>query len=500
MPRIASPINSRAGYNAETGFRYRPGVIDDTSPGDIGPLARLGPVALALWLQSATHALAAELAEEGIPALILKGPDLQARLYGTPATYASGDVDILIHARDRARTIEFLQEGGWTFEPANGLFWRLSRAASFRRESVCLDLHWGLHAAHLPSSTLRAIERELWRGAAMGPAGLYEPRAEALMVYLAVHAAGHNYERLAWLDNPRRAAELVEDWPEVDRIAREARVTRLVHDVLGEGVPETGRSLLDGSVGAGIWWSTWFLRGHFLSAESRASLKELAWRVSNRSATQGMHHKTFAGLRLEVYPGVFEPRHVSEEVLQLALDNLPSDRRACLVDVGTGTGAIALAAAKARPDALIVGIDVSPRAVACARANARRLGIENARFVRGSLLDPLPEQAKGRVDVIAANLPYVPATYARGTDWEAPLSTVEGSGIDGLNLLREFVDQGGPWLRSGGWLVTQVIDWQWDILRDELAELGFTKCIEPPVRRPRHAVAGAVSKELQRAS
>lgn len=227
--------------------------------------------ARALRAQAGSREAAVTLRSVGVPVLVLKGPDLQERLYGTPAAYASGDVDLLVPRRLAGRARRVLVEDGWTFEPENGVLWRLSRAASFLRDDLVLDLHWGLHASHLPAWSLRSLERRLWEGATTGPSGMLEPDAESLLVYLAVHAAGHSFERPEWGEIVHRAAALVSDRDEVQRIARRARVERAVRAALSDHA-EPDR-LLDGSWGRLVSGSAWLARGHFFPQSVRTPIR-----------------------------------------------------------------------------------------------------------------------------------------------------------------------------------------------------------------------------------
>src|SRR6266487_3904654 len=111
---------------------------------ETGKYPQLGSVALALWAQAQGRALARELTSAGIPVLMLKGPELQARLYGTPAAYQSGDVDVLVprERADRARRV--LEAHGWAFARENGVLWRVADQATYARDGFWLDLHLGL--------------------------------------------------------------------------------------------------------------------------------------------------------------------------------------------------------------------------------------------------------------------------------------------------------------------------------------------------------------------
>ena len=215
------------------------------TPG-IEPPAGLENVAVALWGQHQGRRAAAELRSAGVRVLLLKGPDLQVRLYGTPARYPSGDVDVLV-PRSQGRLARLaLIENGWRFDPSNGALWRLSRAATFEREGFFLDLHWGLHAAHLPGVAFRRLERALWEGARDGVGEWFEPDDVSLAVYLGVHAAGHAFERPEWTENARAAAESVGAPAKVRAVARSVGVESAVRAALGE--PKTGARvrILDG--------------------------------------------------------------------------------------------------------------------------------------------------------------------------------------------------------------------------------------------------------------
>lgn len=122
-----------------------------------------------------------------------------------------------------------------------------------------------------------------------------------------------------------------------------------------------------------------------------------------------MNEVTFNGLSLETRPGrVMTPRPASEQLVAAALERIgPGPAR--VVDVGTGTGAVAIAVAEAAPNARVFATDTSPWAVELARANARRHGVaDRVTVYRGDLLDPVP----GPIDVVVANLPYLPAAHA----------------------------------------------------------------------------------------
>ena len=159
----------------------------------------------------------------------------------------------------------------------------------------------------------------------------------------------------------------------------------------------------------------------------------------------------FAGLELLMAPGVvMTPRPASAALVSCALEHV-GDREAVVADVGTGSGAIAIAVARSAPNATVWATDVSAAAVALARRNAARNGAD-VRVRRGDLLDPVP----GPIDVVLANLPYLP--YAErplhpDLDGE-PRGAVYSPG-DGLGPYRRLLAAARKRLAPGGLLALQ---------------------------------------------
>jgi release factor glutamine methyltransferase len=143
--------------------------------------------------------------------------------------------------------------------------------------------------------------------------------------------------------------------------------------------------------------------------------------------------KGFRWLELAVDARVLVPRPETEGLVEACVELLPQGAR--VVDVGTGSGAVALALASERPDLSVVAVDVSDAALAVARANARRLGLA-VTFASGDLLD----EAEGPIDAVVSNPPYVadgdvlPPDVA---DWEPSLAL--RAGRDGLDVIRRLV-------------------------------------------------------------
>jgi release factor glutamine methyltransferase len=386
-----------------------------------------------------------------------------------------------------------LRDRGWVFESGNGFLWRLSAAASFEREGFRVDLHWGLHAAHLPAWPLRALERALWERATPGESGMLEPDPESLLVFLAVHAAGHRFERPEWVDSVVACERLVRDWDRVWRVAGGARVESAVWRALAGGA-RPGAPLLDGIAGRALWTASWLGRGHFIPRSWRERLGEAVERNREGLAFRRVGGSThaFAGMDLRVDRRVFPPKKVTEGLVELALKTLQGHPAPVVVEVGTGSGAVALALARARPEARVYASDISPRAVACARRNGRDLGLERVRFARGSLLEPFPASLLGSTSAVVSNVPYVPSLVAaRVGDWGAPLATVVGPDADGLGLLRQLALDARRFLEPGGWFVFQHIRWQWEVIARDLAELGYRLPIPAQDQPLHHAAVGA---------
>ena len=156
----------------------------------------------------------------------------------------------------------------------------------------------------------------------------------------------------------------------------------------------------------------------------------------------------FYGLELAVGPGVLVPRPETEVVVDVVLELMPDDAPV-VVDVGTGSGAIALSIAAMRPDAFVVGTDTSDVALGYARRNGH-----GVRWVRGDLLRPLA--ARGAVDLIVSNPPYVAIGERVSADVAAEPPDALYAGPTGDEVLLRLVRDAPSVLASGGSLVLEV--------------------------------------------
>jgi release factor glutamine methyltransferase len=181
----------------------------------------------------------------------------------------------------------------------------------------------------------------------------------------------------------------------------------------------------------------------------------------------------FGGIPLRVPRGVFVPAATTEHLLHAAIHAASAFTRPTIVDVGTGCGAVALAAANALPRASVIATDVSKLALRAARANRTRLRLRNVRLVYGSLLTPLPRRLKGKVAVVVGNVPYIPPPLADAVERAFPEGSAIGRGTDGLDLVRELAREARKFLMPGGSLVLQLADFQWAGFGAELLVLGY---------------------------
>lgn len=203
--------------------------------------------------------------------------------------------------------------------------------------------------------------------------------------------------------------------------------------------------------------------------------------VGRRSDREPLEYLTgevrVLGLDLEVHPGVFIPRVHSEAMVDVALEGV-STASPTVVDLCTGTGAIALAVASRFPEAHVLGVDVSESAVICAQANADRLdGIdfERVAFRQADIsTDSFAEHLAGVTDLVTANPPYVPTDLHMPSEWSVyqPGEALY-SGSDGLDATRMAVRAAERLLRPGGLFALEHYDAALDAIVAILADAGF---------------------------
>ena len=172
----------------------------------------------------------------------------------------------------------------------------------------------------------------------------------------------------------------------------------------------------------------------------------LARRGRHEPVAYILGEKEFFGLRFTVNRNVLILRPETETLVEEVIRKV-GKKKVTIIDVGTGSGAIAVALAKNLPNARIVATDISSKALTIARANARRHGVSNRiRFVRANLLPKLLHAARSTLhaDIVVANLPYLPTAVWKKTTPEIrryePRTALDG-GRDGLDLYRKLLDQ-----------------------------------------------------------
>jgi release factor glutamine methyltransferase len=184
--------------------------------------------------------------------------------------------------------------------------------------------------------------------------------------------------------------------------------------------------------------------------------------------------REFWSLPLTVTGDVLVPRPETELVVERALEHLPADGQARILDLATGSGAIALAIARERPRCRVLGTDLSAAATVLAAANARRLGLENVRFAAGDWYDATGDEP---FDLIACNPPYV-ADDDRELAWQArryePAQALF-AGPTGLEALSTVIAGAPARLVASGWLVVEHGARQGEAVRALLGAAGFAE-------------------------
>ncbi len=217
-----------------------------------------------------------------------------------------------------------------------------------------------------------------------------------------------------------------------------------------------------------------------LLVAAAASPAQLEVMVSARIRGTPLEHvlgwAEFCGLRIAVDPGVFVPRRRSELLVRQSLTLLRAvarEREPVVVDLCCGSGAIGVALLASAGPLELHAVDIEPAAVRCARRNFGRAG----RVYEGDLFAPLPRTLLGRVDLLAANVPYVPTTAISTMPPEAreyePRSALDG-GPDGLGHARRVVTAAPRWLAPGGHLLLETAAEQSTHLRDDVTRAGLT--------------------------
>ncbi|MFI6759843.1 putative protein N(5)-glutamine methyltransferase [Micromonospora sp. NPDC050417] len=227
-----------------------------------------------------------------------------------------------------------------------------------------------------------------------------------------------------------------------------------------------------------------------LLVEAATSPTALGEMVERRVAGLPLEHIVgwvdFCGLRVLVDPGVFVPRRRTALLVDRAVALAPHG--ATIVDVACGSGALGLAVATRVDRPTVHAADIEPAAVRCARRNLAPYG---GHVHLGDLYAPLPPELRERVDVLVANVPYVPSAAVDLLPPEArihePLVALDG-GADGLDVLRRVAADARDWLAPGGHLLLETSGDQVAAALDVLAGSG----LDPAVARDEELQATVV--------
>lgn len=194
--------------------------------------------------------------------------------------------------------------------------------------------------------------------------------------------------------------------------------------------------------------------GRPLSDNARVAIAEMVERRRRGEPISYITgHREFWSLDLAVSPATLIPRPETELLVERALTHIAADTRA-LADLGTGSGAIALALAHECSHLQIVATDASQEALAVAQANAKRLSLTNVQFVLGDWFVPL---AGKRFDIVVSNPPYIRTNdpHLNQGDLRFEPQRALASGADGLDAIRHLISEAPDYLNTHGWLLLE---------------------------------------------
>jgi release factor glutamine methyltransferase len=260
-------------------------------------------------------------------------------------------------------------------------------------------------------------------------------------------------------------------------------IVRTVDTLVSQGLDRRDAQLLVlHAVGRPVHDRAWLLShdNDTLPAEALATLQMLVpRRLKGEPMAYLTGHQAFYGLDLQVDARVLVPRPDTETLVDWALDVLAPEPEARVVDLGTGSGAIALALKHSRPTLQVQAVDFSEDALTVAQGNAKRIGLDVS-FSQGSWLTGLV----GKFHAIVSNPPYI-----REGDEHLPALIHEPlqaltAGTDGLDDIRTIINQARAYLLPNGWLLLEHGYDQAEWVRNLLINAGFTKV------QSRHDLAG----------
>jgi release factor glutamine methyltransferase len=212
----------------------------------------------------------------------------------------------------------------------------------------------------------------------------------------------------------------------------------------------------------------------------------IASRLQHEPVQYILGSQEFYGLPFRVTPAVLIPRPETEHLVEAALERLPHDRPVVIADIGTGSGAIAIALAHHLPLASVYALDLSPAALEIAESNAAALGVaDRLQFVFSDLLDALPSQQRHEFfDAVVSNPPYIPTGDA--SDLHPQVSRYEPASAlyaeeDGLAIYKRLIPQAYNALKPGGVLAMEIGHGQRDAIAGLLSgwrEVSFVNDLQ----------------------
>ncbi|HET9048373.1 MAG TPA: peptide chain release factor N(5)-glutamine methyltransferase [Chiayiivirga sp.] len=214
---------------------------------------------------------------------------------------------------------------------------------------------------------------------------------------------------------------------------------------------------------------------HELGEDERARLASLLHRrQQGEPLAYVLGHVGFWTLDLAVSPATLIPRPETELLVEEALERIPDGRTCHVADLGTGSGAIALALASERRQATVLATDTSPDALRIAQANAVRNGIENVEFRLGDWFDPVQGE---RFHLLASNPPYIAEgdPHLDRGDLRFEPAIALACGADGLTAIRHIIAHAPAHLEKDGWLLLEHGFEQGDAVRALMRQAGFTQ-------------------------
>lgn len=237
--------------------------------------------------------------------------------------------------------------------------------------------------------------------------------------------------------------------------------------------PEDARHIVEEA--SGFSGASWLLSMDTVATETGA--ERVRDMVKRRQAGEPLQYVLgtwdFRLLRLDVDQRVLIPRPETEQVVQAAIEAVEGRSQVVALDLGTGSGAIALSLARELENAHVFAVDLSQEALDVAAANAEKLGLV-VRWYFGSWYEPLPQELMGHVDLIVSNPPYV----ANGSEVEAVVVDNEPhsalfAGEDGLDSIRQVIAGARDWLKPDGHLIVEMAPEQAPMVAQLSKTAGF---------------------------